>query len=406
MASTSTNTDFLRFSAYSMKDLITRRLANDSRFTDQIYEGSNLAVLIDLVSYMYQCLVAQLNSAASESMFQDTQIFENIIRLVSLIGYSPKGCTPASMYLYLDNRSSDGGFHAFDGMVLPRFSYFDTGLTDSRGAPICFSTGDEDIKLEGQEYKAIEFLNGRWKLYGTVFTASGVERETFTLDGIRSFSDDEKYVAHRYIKVFVQSEGKFQDYWKCDYNEIFASYDVDMNPDLMPSNKVSFSTVYGNDERLGAVYSIKMTEDHSYVLKFGDGVTGRKLNPEDRVYIWYLDTNGPDGAVDVNDIRFPVTLRHSPEDFGISRDLYFATFFDGSDAGNIITGQVPMLPKSYEVYPFKPEEAVEDIRRNAPEWFKTGNRLITRADYEHWIRTNMNSRVADVRCMNNWEYMA
>lgn len=33
MASKS-NTDFLRFSAYSLKDMITRKLSEDSKFTD------------------------------------------------------------------------------------------------------------------------------------------------------------------------------------------------------------------------------------------------------------------------------------------------------------------------------------------------------------------------------------
>lgn len=66
------NTDFLKFSAYSIKELITRKLAEDTKFTDEIYEGSNLATLIDLVSYMYQCLIYSLNNSASESMFSDT----------------------------------------------------------------------------------------------------------------------------------------------------------------------------------------------------------------------------------------------------------------------------------------------------------------------------------------------
>ena len=56
MANSTTN-DFIRFSAYSIKDLITRKLSEDSNFTDQVYEGSNLAILIDIVSYMYQCLI-------------------------------------------------------------------------------------------------------------------------------------------------------------------------------------------------------------------------------------------------------------------------------------------------------------------------------------------------------------
>ena len=66
------NTDFLKFNAYSIKDLITRKLSENSKFTDQIYEGSNLAILIDIVSYMYQCLILNLNNCASESMFADT----------------------------------------------------------------------------------------------------------------------------------------------------------------------------------------------------------------------------------------------------------------------------------------------------------------------------------------------
>ena len=66
------NTDFLRFNAYSIKDLITRKLSENSKFTDQIYEGSNLAILINIVSYMYQCLLLNLNNCASETMFADT----------------------------------------------------------------------------------------------------------------------------------------------------------------------------------------------------------------------------------------------------------------------------------------------------------------------------------------------
>lgn len=91
----SDKTDFLKFSAYSMKDLITRKLSENTRFTDQIREGSNLAILIDMVAYMYQCLIYQLNNAASESMFADTQIYENIVRLCKFIGYKPNGFIPA-----------------------------------------------------------------------------------------------------------------------------------------------------------------------------------------------------------------------------------------------------------------------------------------------------------------------
>ena len=122
--STSQNpSEFLRFSAYSIKDLITRKLSEDTAFTDQVYEGSNLTILIDLVSYMYQCLLYQLNNAASESMFQDTQIYENISRLCRFIGYHPQGIRPATMDVVV-SRNSD----ISDPIIIPDFLRVDTGI--------------------------------------------------------------------------------------------------------------------------------------------------------------------------------------------------------------------------------------------------------------------------------------
>lgn len=186
-------TDFLRFNAYSMKELITRKMSEDSKFTDQIYEGSNLAILIDLVAYMYQVLVFQLNNAASETMFSDTQIYENISRLVKMIGYNPNGCAPSSFKLFLSRNDDDGQENA----VVPMYSRINTGKFDRNGKAIYFSTvaqknttqglGGNIIAKVGQD-TVINVFNGEWKMYGTVFTASGTENETFVLDGVQSDS--------------------------------------------------------------------------------------------------------------------------------------------------------------------------------------------------------------------------
>ena len=53
----------------------------------------------------------------------------------------------------------------------------------------------------------------------------------------------------------------------------------------------------------------------------------------------------------------------------------------------------------------KPEQSVDDIKEYAPKWFKMGNRLLTRNDYEFFVKTAI-PQVIDVKCMNNWEYLA
>jgi hypothetical protein len=44
------------------------------------------------------------------------------------------------------------------------------------------------------------------------------------------------------------------------------------------------------------------------------------------------------------------------------------------------------------------EESVDDIRRNAPEWFKSGNRLITANDWEYYVKNRFKDNILDVVC--------
>ena len=178
MASTSQNpTDFLRFSAYSIKDLITRKLSEDTRFTDQVYEGSNLTILIDLVSYMYQCLLYQLNNAASESMFSDTQIYENISRLCRFIGYHPQGIRPSTLDVVVTQTGNTP-------IVVPKFLRMDTGLQDQNGNQIYFSTDFQEKNTTLNLTETVRLYNGQWRLYPTIFNPSGEDYETFVLDQI------------------------------------------------------------------------------------------------------------------------------------------------------------------------------------------------------------------------------
>ena len=121
---------------------------------------------------MYQCLVYQLNNAAAESMFSDTRIFSNINRLVNLIGYNPRGCTPSSFQAVVyKTDETDGG--TLRGRTIPQFSALDTGKSDGNGRKIYFSTY-ETKTFDSDEQGSIGLYNGMWHLYPTIFAASGI----------------------------------------------------------------------------------------------------------------------------------------------------------------------------------------------------------------------------------------
>ena len=395
--------DFLRFSAYSIKDLITRKLSEDSNFTDQVYEGSNLAILIDIVSYMYQCLIYNLNNAASESMFSDTQLYENIVRLCKFIGYHPMGYQPAKIHAFIDNTTT----------ILSRQIYpctaIDIGTYDANGNKIYFSTtydyenNYQPVNVASTEPQTnLMLTNGVWKYYANVLVASGIDYETFILDGLMSDSSKKKYVANNKIQVFVESNGEFER-WTNDPNEIF------IRPYDSTAMDSTFSKLYNENDK---VYTAYLNENKTFEIKFGNGISGRKLLPGDRIHILYLDTNGPDGYFDPSSIELTkqTQLHHSATFFGMSDEVYKKIFGENAAINNIslesesitVSFDVDSLTKT------RAEEEVEDVRNNAPQWFKTGNRLITKKDYEYFIKSNRNgvfSGVVDVKCMNNWDYM-
>lgn len=157
---------------------------------------------------MYQCLAYQLNSAAAESMFADTQLYDNMIRLVQFIGYNPRGCIPAQFtgHVYATQEIGESTARKLD---IPRFTYFTTQKTNKNGKAVCFSV-DENSPLESDSSDSgveITFYNGKWHAYSVVFTASGLENETFVLDGLQSDSSKDKYVSGDFIRIVIETQG-------------------------------------------------------------------------------------------------------------------------------------------------------------------------------------------------------
>lgn len=392
-------TDYLRFSAYSLKELITRKLTSDTRFTDQIYEGSNINVLIDLVSYLYQCLVFQINNAASESMFSDTQIYENINRLVKMLGYNPKGIIPSSGTFYLNNIKYDGDIMeggGYKGNVILPFSYVETSKTDSRGEKVCFSI-DKEYTINSEENYSITLYNGKWKLYPKVFTASGSDYETFVTTDIGSDIEEERFAANNKIKIYVKnSSGEYETDWTVSDKELFTNNDFE-------------STQYAYTiDSTSKCFNVRLNENKTYEIKFGNGVLGKRLNKGDQVYIFYLDTNGLDGQVTPDDIpESTMKFKHSKEDFGLTEDSYNAIFGASS-----IEKAITELSEDDQPYVYlnattsepQAEEGVDEIRQSAPEEFKLGRRLVTAYDYEYFVKNKWKGQVIDVKCQNNFEY--
>ena len=412
MADATKNIDFLRFSAYSFKDLITRKLSEDSNFTDQVYEGSNLAILIDLCSYLFQGLSYCVNSAASESMFSDTQIYKNISRLVKLIGYNPKGFIPSTCEFQFTNGENT------DNVLLPIYTAIDTNKFDSYGKKIFFSfvkQTDNTIQLGDKVTKLLAY-NGKWKLYDEIFTASGVKYETFVLNTVMSDSVNGKFAAHGFIDVYVQKnvtdplrgyqKGQFYQFQGLT-DEIFANvirkYDT--------SEEVDGISIFknGEDDRY---FSIRLNENKQYEIKFGNDNNGQKLDAGDKVYVLYLESNGFDAQFQIGEIKDAVLIEPAGM-LGMNQKAFYENFIFHKGVPqeeiDVIVNTIDSIKDVTNTTASSvasAEEDVEDIRETAPDYYKLGNRLVSKSDYEYYIRNRYKSNIIDVKCQNNWDYIS
>lgn len=63
------------------------------------------------------------------------------------------------------------------------------------------------------------------------------------------------------------------------------------------------------------MFNVELNEIKQLVIKFGDGVTTRKLTPNSELIVFYLETQGMDGGIMPSDEE--LTFEHSMEMLGI-----------------------------------------------------------------------------------------
>ena len=382
------NTKYLHFDAFSIKDAIKEFLSNDpkNRFSDYMYEGSNLSVIIDLVSLMYQCLIYNLNNTASESMFSDVQLYDNINRIVKLIGYNPRGYTTAVVDAITENTANSETVNTnTEFTILPKYAYIDTGKKDSNANTIYYSTVASHV-IEAGTKSSIVLYNGIWRLYSTINVAKGSPYETFNLS-ISSNSDRGQYIAHPYIDVYVQTVDGTITQW----NRVDNIYS-------------STNSIYNSKDR---VYELRLTPEGEYSIKCGDGIHGAKFPINSKIYVIYLQSNGQEGVIETNDINTkPFML--NPGTLGLSLELFediYSSILGAENLDNISYIHQFKATNNLGSSKAKIEETVDEIRENAPLSLNIANRLVTEHDISTWLKLKYANEIHDVTTMNNWKYI-
>jgi hypothetical protein len=364
-------TAYVNFDAVSLKNFIIQRLNENSTFTDQNYEGSNISFLIEILAYYTHVLMFYLNQNSSESLFDQASIYENMNRIVKLIGYKPTGQQTSIVPI---NCTAAAGL-AIGSYMIRKYSYF---LVDSVQYTILDDTLFEKTTT-GQE--SIESINNNLILYqGTVqeyptYTSEGLDFETLPIvvDNIVN-PNDSRFIADGTVSVYVKEVDT--DTW----------YQYDESDTLYLTKAT---------ER---AYELRLNENGHYEVKFGNNTFGKRLNSGDEVKVMYILSDGNKGIISKNSINGNKLFTYTSNTFN---QIYADT--TSSNSQIVTTTISPLLAFSNPLNSTTVSEAetVESIKNNAPYLLAAQYRLVTEEDYEKFLNKSVPNILNSVKVVDN-----
>jgi len=364
---------YASFDAMSMKQLIIDKLNTNAIFRDQNYEGSNLNSIIDIIAYMYHVLLFNLNQAASETVFTQATIYENMNKIVSLLNYKPTGQQTS-----LVEFTTTAGTQVPVGPYLVRkFSYipvngYNYALVDDLSFEKTTANESELVATNN-----INLVQGTVTEYPSYFATGENFEVVFIAFSNLVNPNDGGFIADNTIRVYVKEVADNKWY---EYTETPSLY----------LNNIS-----------DRVYEKRLNENGRYELKFGDNSNGKRLDVGDEVAIYFVLSDGAKGLIDANNLDNQQMLFFNTSRFNsIVADLY-------QDVNLITASQLRFLSftNRYPSTPISDAETVDQIRSNAPKIFSTQNRAVTLNDYKSIVDKNFGYAIASSQAVNNSVYV-
>jgi len=367
---------YATFDAVSLKELIKERLTENSLFTDQNFEGSNLAALADIFAFAYHILLFYYNQTASEALFDQAELYENMNKIVKAIGYKPSG-----------PRTSALGFTAEGTSDLPIGAYTIKRYSNTiiNGAVFSFAEDASfDKTIAGNE--SLTTLSENTLLYqGSYFeypdyTAIGEDYETITmvLDRGQNVNTVE-FIDYDNIDVYI---------YEAESQTWFEWVEVDSLYSQSPTSRV---------------YEKRVNENGRYGFKFGNNINGRRLNRNDIVSIFYLLSNGITVGAGALRSGSNINVYNTARFRTLNNTLYsnnITTFIGAANSSYI---NLNNANKSTDTVDY---ETVESIKQNSPALFSAQNRAVTLSDYKAFLNSRFNNILQSSEVVNNDKYLS
>ena len=229
-------------------------LQSQSQFQDYDFEGSSLAILLDILSYNTHYMAYLANMATNELYLDSADIRNNIVSLAKMLGYTPNSprAPKSSINIVVNNGTG-------------------TSITMAKGTVFTTTLGDTTYQYINNEDITTTPVDG-------VFTFSNITLYEGTLVKFK-YTVDETDVDQKFIIPNANADTST------------LKVTVQNSATDTTATTYSLSSGYSGVASDSKVYFIQESTDGKFEVHFGDGVTRQKLSNGNVVILESIVTN-------------------------------------------------------------------------------------------------------------------
>jgi hypothetical protein len=297
-------------------------LSTQNQFADYNFEGSAMAVLLDVLAYNTHYNAYYLNMVANEMFLDTAQQRDSVVSRSKELGYIPVSSIGATAVV---NLVFNGVANTINQFTIPAASKFSTTIDDITYSYV--TTGATKVINNANTYSTnVTLKEGNYLTHAFTVDSSNPIRYILPNKDIDTSS------------ITVNVQGSVSDTTKSEYTRLSNIREI-------------FST--------STIYSIEESADEKYEIIFGDGVLGKPVKSGNIVIVSYLVNNGED--------------TNGADTFSIDT-LNVGVVYSSASISTVTKASGG-----------RPKESIESIKYNAPRNYQTQNRAVIDNDYQRII---------------------
>ena len=311
----------------SIKDYIRTK----TDFTDYDFEGSNMSMLVDILSYNTLYTTYNVNMASNELNLDTAVLRDNVVSIAKRLGYKAGSYTSSKIKINLEVT----GVSTYDTVrVLP-------------GTVLSCSNNNKNFTFILRDKLEILPRGKNTIIFENVEVIEGSEFAiTYTVDE-----------SNEHQRFFVPNS--FID---AETIRVFVISDPLNTKEIEYTRQKTIAGVSNSD----TVFYVEEVQDQKYEIVFGDDVIGRRVKNGEVVKIQYVITNG--------------SLANAIDDFTMIGKVKGVA--SGGAEVTIPFSNIDFTLVDTESTGGSEFESIRDIKYRAPRAFASQERAVTVSDYE------------------------